>query len=282
MSVLAKFQAERTRLSPMDRRIADFIVANAPLLRDYSSQQLADALHVSQSSIVKFAQRTGFKGYPDLKLSVTEAHARAAAVQATAEQVEAAIDVDNARADALWMAKAAADRQTRTVNYSDTIARVAVLVAAADTLVLAGSGIDGDAVHSFASRLMLLGRRCLLCFHGHELLCSLTAASPRDVLLVICGQGRGQQWLRGCRAVRTVGGQVVAVTRGRKKGLANLANESLVVAAHASQPHVEDLIYEAAMRHLLDDLFLRIVASQPGGPEAFAANSQRIFGSSSD
>ena len=62
MSVLAKFQAERTRLSPMDRRIADFIVANAPLLRDYSSQQLADALHVSQSSIVKFAQRTGFKG----------------------------------------------------------------------------------------------------------------------------------------------------------------------------------------------------------------------------
>ena len=64
-------------MSAIERRIADFLLENAHLLRDYSSQQLADALSISQSSVVKFSQKLGFKGYPDLKFSVGEEIARA-------------------------------------------------------------------------------------------------------------------------------------------------------------------------------------------------------------
>src|SRR3546814_17538971 len=57
-------------MSAIERRIADFLLDNAYLLRDYSSQQLASALGISQSSVVKFSQKLGFMGYPDLKYSV--------------------------------------------------------------------------------------------------------------------------------------------------------------------------------------------------------------------
>lgn len=46
------------------------------MLRDYFSQQLADVLNISQSSVVKFSQQLGFKGYPDLKYCIGEAVAR--------------------------------------------------------------------------------------------------------------------------------------------------------------------------------------------------------------
>src|SRR6185312_11232120 len=77
MSPLVKIRSERDRMSAVERRIADFVLDNAQLLRDYSSQQLANALGISQSSVVKFTQKLGFKGYPDLKYSVGEAIARA-------------------------------------------------------------------------------------------------------------------------------------------------------------------------------------------------------------
>jgi hypothetical protein len=64
---LVKIRSERDQMSAIERRIADFILDNAHLLRDYSSQQLANALGISQSSVVKFSQKLGFKGYPDLK-----------------------------------------------------------------------------------------------------------------------------------------------------------------------------------------------------------------------
>src|SRR5882672_9140420 len=76
MSSLIKIRAERDQMSAIERRIADFILENAHLLRDYSSQQLANSLRISQSSVVKFSQKLGFKGYPDLKVSVSEAVAR--------------------------------------------------------------------------------------------------------------------------------------------------------------------------------------------------------------
>ena len=76
MSPLLKIRSERDQMSAIERRIADFILENSRLLRDYSSQQLADSLGISQSSVVKFSQKLGFKGYPDLKYSIGEAVAR--------------------------------------------------------------------------------------------------------------------------------------------------------------------------------------------------------------
>ena len=77
MTALVKIRSERDQMSAIERRIADFILENAQLLRDYSSQQLANALGISQSSVVKFCQKLSFKGYPDLKFSISEALARA-------------------------------------------------------------------------------------------------------------------------------------------------------------------------------------------------------------
>ncbi|HXS03050.1 MAG TPA: transcriptional regulator, partial [Rhodanobacter sp.] len=57
MSPLVKIRSERDRMSAVERRVGDFILENAQLLRDYSSQQLANALGISQSSVVKFTQK---------------------------------------------------------------------------------------------------------------------------------------------------------------------------------------------------------------------------------
>lgn len=282
MSALAKLRAERGRMSVMDRRIADFIEANASLLRDYSSQQLADALGLSQSSIVKFAQRMGFKGYPDLKLSVNEAVARAAAVQDVAGRAEAAADADSARAEALWLAKGIADQQTRQLNDSDAIARVAAWLADADTLFLAGTGSDGDAVQTFAKRIALLGRRCITSHLGHEMLGAVSAATARDAILVVCGEGTGRRWLPCCRGLRSAGGRVITITRKRKTRLSTAADATLVVAAHDPAAHIDDLLYDAALRHMLDDLFLRVLHTRPDGAETYRANRERLLETGAD
>ncbi|MFM7242744.1 MAG: MurR/RpiR family transcriptional regulator [Planctomycetaceae bacterium] len=275
MTALAKLRTDRGRMSAMDRRIADYILANAQLLRDYSSQQLADALKISQSSVVKFAQRLGYKGYPDLKLSITEAVARASAGEGA---LPAGDDADAARAGALWRSKAAAARETHALAAPATLAAAAGLLGDAETLLVAGDGVDGDAARAFAGRVAMLGHRSIAHLQPHDLLASLSAVTPRDTLLVICGHGDGGDWLRGCREMKRAGGRVVAVVR-HTGPLSTEADASLVVSVHDPHPHLEDLIYEAAMRHLLDDLFLRIVAERPAALEAFAANRRRMLAS---
>jgi len=112
-------------MSAIERRIADFLLENAHLLRDDSSQQLADALRISQSSVVKFSQKLGFKGYPDLKVSVSEAVARENGNGEARAVAPSRADAAGSLAAELWRAKTLAEEETRLINAPDKIAEIA-------------------------------------------------------------------------------------------------------------------------------------------------------------
>lgn len=275
MRNLLALRAERGELSAIERRIADFIVENPLCVRDRSSQQLANTLAVSQSSVVKFAKRLGYRGYPDMKLSITEAMAREAACNGTAV---VSADPDMARAEALSRGKAAADDETRALNPPELLAAAVRRLADAETLFVAGDGGGGLAAQAFAVHAAALGRRCISCTHAAALRAALLAACDRDALLLVSDLGDSAAWLQACQEMRSAGGGIVAVTRQRTDLLTAAADDCLVISAQAAAAHVADLIYESAVRQLLDDLFLRMVAVRPDAAAAVAANRRRLTG----
>ena len=275
MRNLLALRAEHGELSTIERRIADYIVENPLCVRDRSSQQLANTLSVSQSSVVKFAKRLGFRGYPDMKLSISEALAREAACNGPAI---VSSDPDRARAESLSRGKAAADDETRALNSPELLAAAVRRLADAETLFVAGDGGGGLAAQAFVSHASALGRRCIASTQASQLRAGLLAAGSRDVLLLVCERGDDPAWLQACHEMRAAGGGVVAVTRQRSESLTAVANECLVVSAQAAAPHVADLIYDSAVRQLLDDMFLRILAVRPDAAAAVASNRRRLAG----
>jgi L-alanine-DL-glutamate epimerase and related enzymes of enolase superfamily len=152
MSPLVKIRSERDQMSAVERRIADFVLENAQLLRDYSSQQLANALGISQSSVVKFTQKLGFKGYPDLKYSVGEAIARAD--HGETPQVSTAADGEaGSAAGHLWRRKSEAEEATRLINAPETLQAVADAISQAGRagkVFIIGLGEDDIYARGFA------------------------------------------------------------------------------------------------------------------------------------
>ncbi|CAN5603837.1 hypothetical protein BH23PSE2_BH23PSE2_03590 [soil metagenome] len=117
---LLKIRSERDRMSAIERRTADFLLENAQLLRDYSSQQLANALGISQSSVIKFSQKLGFKGYPDLEYWIGESLARGGNNDAGPSRDDGE-DSRTALAGTLWHAKTQAEQATRLIYPSERI-----------------------------------------------------------------------------------------------------------------------------------------------------------------
>ena len=67
MGVLEKIQKGFSTLSGNHRKIADYIVSDGTTVSFASLRQLAQMVGVSESSIVRFAQELGYKGYPELR-----------------------------------------------------------------------------------------------------------------------------------------------------------------------------------------------------------------------
>lgn len=274
MSSLIKLRSERDRMSAIERRIADFILENSHLLRDYSSQQLADALRISQSSVVKFSQKLGFKGYPDLKYSVGDAIARG-----DGEENGGAPVLDSphsALVERLWQGKAKAEQATRLINPPENIDAIADAIHGAGKVFLIGLGEDGIPARAFAMKLSLLGVLTVHHFDPVLMTCSVAAAGEGDLLMVFSEHGKQHALCQVSRQFHERKGRVVSVTRHTANPLRALAHASLLVSAHDEQPHIEPLLYQSALQHLLDLLFVLICEVNPARLAQMDACAERV------
>ena len=279
MSPLVKIRSERDQMSAVERRIADFILENAQLLRDYSSQQLANALGISQSSVVKFTQKLGFKGYPDLKYSVGEAIARADNGDTPQQTTARAGAPNTSPAGNLWRRKSEAEEATRLINPPETIQAVAAAIGQAGKngkVFILGLGEDDIYARGFALKLSLLGILTVHNFDTARMTANVSAASPGDVLLVFSEHGNHPALCKISRYFRERRGQVITVTWHTANPLRTLADIALVVSAHDEQPYIQPLLYQSALQHLLDGVFVLLCEGHDDRHAQLLANLDRI------
>jgi DNA-binding MurR/RpiR family transcriptional regulator len=249
---LVKIRSERDQMSAIERRIADFILENARLLRDYSSQQLADALGISQSSVVKFSQKLGFKGYPDLKFSIGEAVARENGTPPQGGVAAAPAHPQAALAEDLWRGKSRSEEATRLINPPEQLGRVAAAVDGAARILVIGLGEDDILARSFAMKLSRLG--IPVAHHADPLLLepSVESASPGDLLVAFSEHGKQPELGQLARLAKKRRARVVSATRNTANPLRAQADAVLLVSAHDERPQFAPLLYQSAALHLLD------------------------------
>ncbi|WP_373926700.1 MurR/RpiR family transcriptional regulator, partial [Enterobacter hormaechei] len=115
-------------------------------------QQLASALGISQSSVVKFSQKLGFKGYPDLKYSIGQDVARAGHDPQTRPPSPSAGDYADI-AGRLRLSRAAAEEETSLANAQADVEAIVRLLDRAPKVFVYGLGDDGLYAREFAMRL---------------------------------------------------------------------------------------------------------------------------------
>lgn len=278
MSALVKIRSERDQMSAVERRIADFILENAQLLRDYSSQQLANALGISQSSVVKFTQKLGFKGYPDLKYSIGEAIARADNGDAAETSLKAPLGANDS-ATSLWRRKSEAEEATRLINPPETIQAVADAIGQAGStgrIFVIGLGEDDIHARGFALKLSLLG---LLVVHGFDvarMTAGVSAADAGDLLLIFSEHGNHPALLKIGKFFRERRGRLVSITRHTSNSLRTLADLPLLVSAHDDRQYIQSLLYQAALQQLLDNIFVLLCEGDDLRHAQLVANLDRI------
>jgi DNA-binding MurR/RpiR family transcriptional regulator len=261
-------------MAPADRQIGQFIIDNPDQMLRLSSAALAIETGRSQSSVVKFSQKLGFKGYPDLKLSVGEEIARSNGSNGGAAEKAEKSDPHAALAESLWHAKAKAEEETRLINTPDKIDEIAGLIGAAGKVFLMGSGADSVSAQAFAAKLSLLG--FVAVFHADPVLMSsgISTVAAKDVLLVLSEHGQQPMLSQICRQFRERRGKVISVTRHTANPLRAHADASLLVSAHDERAHIEPLLYQSALQHLLDLIF--VLVCEDGRLKQLDANLERV------
>ena len=261
MLSLLKIKGMLDQLSASERKLADFILDNSNLLRDYSSQQLADAVGISQSSVVKFCQKLGYKGYPDLKLAITEAVVTATTLQRDAPENNAELSGLAQLAEQLQQSLWQGLRGLLTINPESRLQQAAKLLQQARQILLAGSAHSAVVAADMQSRLLELGKLAL--FHSDPAVSlQLARTLPEgSIVLLISDSGENADLLRLEKYAKRRQLQIISLTRFQTSAQSAVADVTLFTLDTETDEHLARLVTQQAQQHLCHLLYLLLCQS---------------------
>lgn len=218
---LETLRQEYPALTKGQRIMAEYFVHNYRQAAFMTAAQVAANVSMNEATVVRFAQRLGYQGYPDLQRAIQET--------VLLELEEPTIPQD-ATEPADLFARSLAETGARLRNASSLIPREQVTEAVTllarvsrASIVSAGEGIALG--QHMARRLRSLGLcTCTLPADAGEMAQALADVGP-DTLVVGCAGARGSvQVATALKLARQAGAQTLA-----------LAHSPLTPEAHASQ-----------------------------------------------
>jgi len=258
-------------LVPSEARVARYVVAQPAGVIHYSVTELAEFARTSASTVVRFCQRLGFKGYQDFKIALaqeavlplTRMPSDVIASDSPAEILEKVVF---AAADAVAAAGMTIDGQT--------LGRVVEVLDDAERILVVGVGTSAPIVQDVAYRLLTIGRRAEapLDVHVQHVAASLLGAG--DVCLAISHTGATRETLAATRAAALAGARTVAVTSFFRSPLTAIAGISLVTGGQETAFRVEAMASRLAHLAVLDALVVSLAVRN----QERAIAAQRAYG----
>ncbi|MEQ8177274.1 MAG: MurR/RpiR family transcriptional regulator [Amphiplicatus sp.] len=261
-------------MSANELKLAEFVLKNAPLLRDYSSQQLASTVKVSQSSVIKFSQKLGYSGFPDLKLAITAELAKgvlpgAGAKEAPQQRIEDQANELHYRK--MEYLQAAGDQNSpasllEAVKALETCSRL-VLITVGDALPPA---------RVFADSMTSLGVPTLLASDLPSQQAVTGSLGPNDVMLAVSPAREFGPIVEMARTAKKAGAGVISITAFSLNLLQALADHKLYFRLDDARPEMRGAMIRFALTDVFDTLFLQFAARDAKRRETFMQISKRM------
>ena len=274
MSSLLRIRQLYPRLALNERRLADFLLSQPDRARHLSSQKLAEESGVSQSSVVKFAQKLGYKGFPALKLALSESLADRDAI--TVHNHILSDDPLKVVGEKLLTEKISAIRATLDINSEEKLTETLQLLKNANRILLVGIGASGLVAKDFSWKLMKIGLNAVAEQDLHALLARVQAMAPGDVLLAISYTGERREINLAAQEAAAIGADVLAFTGFTPNSLQQCATVCLYTVAEEQSTRSAAISSTSAQLALTDLPFMALVQNDPERASSHIRHSEEL------
>jgi RpiR family murPQ operon transcriptional repressor len=276
MSCLVKMRAVREELSANEKKIADFILNNSALIRDYSSQNLAASVGVSQSSIIKFSQKLNYRGFTDLKLAIHESVVKSENGEQADFETRRVEDRLDSVAQQLYRVKNEALLTTMDLNDEKRILSAATILENSKRIQIVALGSGSLVARNFASMLIQIGKSVIAEVDTYIQLSSIATLGEGDAVLLISYSGQSSKMIKMAREAKKAGVTIISLTNYNANPIRSLADVRLFCVNLQGGSEVPQIISNASQQHVVDVLFSLMLKRDSKAKELLALSRKAV------
>ncbi len=240
--------------SEKERKVAGFILATPAEAVHPSIEELAEKIGVSESTLVRFVRKLGYKGYQQFRIALaTETVAPESLVY------EAPVDARGDDASVVFGSAIRTLELTLASLSRRTLERVARAAVDARRLFLFGLGGSGIVAMDACHKLVRSGLSCSDAGDFHLQLMMASQTCPEDLALLVSHTGANRDTLALAEEIRARGCPMAVITSNPRSPLAKMADELLVSLAPTSTPVSEAFSARIAQLAIVDTLYVKVM-----------------------
>jgi DNA-binding MurR/RpiR family transcriptional regulator len=228
-----RIRAKATALTPTQSRIAEYVQKNYQAVAHSSARELGEAIGVSTSALVRFAQALGFTGYPELQDSAQEVVSdnlsmvdrfRRSIANGNADNVEKILyqDLQNLERTAQQLSREELRAAAKVIAEARNVYVVGYRNAAAMSLLLS------NALGQLTQNVVQLS------FDYGESIDKVVNLGDRDVLIAIAFPRYARRTLQYAAYAKEHRASLIALTDAQTSPLANLADHTFFADVNSS------------------------------------------------
>ncbi len=241
------------KLSDSERRVALWVLENVDATIRNSMSAIAQAVDVSDTTVLRMCRTAGFEGFTDLKLALAQEPREAR--DDTSSETHAS---DLQAAGRLFRAVSQAISDTQGVLNEAGFARALDLIAGARHILVGGVGGSGIVAQAFYQRCIRLGQRCDAPIDSQLQIMHAALTGPEDLVVVISYSGITSDPVLILQEAKSRGAATLCITGNSASPLARLADVVLVSVSH--EQGSEPMAAQIAQMTLVDALYSALVA----------------------
>lgn len=227
-SVLSSIRAHYISLSQSEKIIADYVVDNSDDMVNMSMMDIANAVGLSDATVLRFVRSIGFRGFSDFKIALAADRIRP--TEAIFEELD---EKDDSHTVTTKVFQAGIQLLQDTLDHLDMDAmdRALELIQKARRIYIYSSGTSAGIADWFLTRLIRLNYNVVMNNDSHLQIIQSSLMEEGDLVITISRSGTANNLIRAERQAIKNGAKVISITCNAKSILATGATVSLTAVA---------------------------------------------------
>ena len=238
MSLQSRIHDVYPKLTPSEKQIADYLIAQSDAVCSCSVQKLAQDCGSSAPTIVRFSRLLGYSGFPALN-DIVENESASHLIRT----------IYRHRLNTLEKARELLD--------GDTVEAAAEAIEKAGAVYLCG---NGTVCLDFVQKLCQIGIRAIYIAEQQMLMASLNSLQENDVLIAISYTGEAESVLGPARIAKEKKALVIGISQLGKTSLKHLADLMLFVPMEANMNRGGAIASRDSSLFVCDAVYLSLVS----------------------
>lgn len=255
ISIFSTIHSTYNNLTNTEKKVADYILANAEKVVYMSITDLADECDVGESSIFRFCKSLKLKGYQEFKIAIAHQTKVDNEIPQLSGRVTIDDTVENVTNKVLSNTITALNETFEFLNY-ETVNKAVTYLLDADRIVFFGAGSSSLTAMEFKNKFMRITNKTECSFDTHFQMMSAALLSDKDVAVIISYSGSTKDTIDVAKKAKERGAKVISITRFTKSPLVTYSDLTLLCGANEGPLQGGSISAKISQLYLMDVLYV--------------------------